>query len=199
MRFTETADPDALSLEATRASRWPLVFAALVTLAIALGVGPFSKLAAVERLLCAAILALMTFPIGFGRFGVVIHRQQMTVQNWYECLGIGVCWTFPMRPAAVRLEWRMGGHRDVSDLVYIQHIFLLNQSGPPLRIGRVRTSTAAREVAARLAGFLGVPIQEGSPRPADQICVPRPWADWFGRFFSAARLYFGRNRSSILR
>lgn len=198
MRFLNTSDADVLALEATRASRWPLIFAAALVVAIASGVGPFAKLQTTERMFCAAVLAVMTLPIGLGRFGVIVDRRRRTVQNWYECLGVGICWTFPMRPAAVRLEWRMGGHRDVSDLVYVQHIFLLNEFGPPLRIGRVRTSAAAREIAATLADFLAIPIEEGSPRPGDQICVPRPWADWSRGFFSAARLYLGRNRTTVL-
>jgi hypothetical protein len=143
------------------------------------------------RVFAIVMLGGMTALYVFGRFGTIIDRENKSLCNWYEWLGLGIRWTFPMNPAGVRIECRMGGHRDVSDLQYTRHLFLLNRFGPPLRIGRVKGIAESRNLAHTIAAFLEVPIEEGTCKPADQVCVPLPWANLGYRFFHGARLFLG--------
>lgn len=197
MRVLPQENPQHFAIEALplrgRVLYGPVVV--LLVAAIILGWGPFNQSDAFARALACTGLGIMAAVYAFGRFGTIIDREAKTLCNWYNCFGLGIRWTFPMNPAAVRLECRMGGHRDVSELQYTRHLFLLNRFGPPLRIGRVKHVGESRQLARAIANFLHVPVEEGTCKPSDQVCVPLPWAALGHGFFRGAGFFLGRPAS----
>jgi hypothetical protein len=191
VRIVKHTNPDCFALEALplRGRLVYCIVGAWILISLDCGWWPFEGADVVTRVLGTIVLGGGAAVYAFGRFGTIIDREAGTLCNWYECLGLGIRWTFPMKPTAVRIECRLGGHREVSDLQYTRHLFLLNRIGPPLRIGRVKGVGEARELAARLGELLGVPIEEGGCKPSDQVCFPPPWANLGDGFFRGASVF----------